>query len=420
MNHAQPVIMGQKGLGSPYAYRVRDGAGALIRGVMEADSQDEAARQLKTMGYFVVSLHRALPRLSLPDPRKWFERVGSDDLIAFTLQISDMVASGLTLLLGLEIIENQTGNKKLKAVVSDLRRTIEGGQPFSAALERYPQVFSGLYIPVVKAGEAGGKLDVVLKRLSQFLEVRQEFHRRLVSALTYPAFLLCACCIVGLLIVVWVVPSFVEIFTKAGIPLPLPTRILNTSAHVLRRGWYVAPVFLVLFITAFRWWMSKPRGRLGFSRFLLRIPQAGDLIRKVAVARFSGMLAVMISSGVPILESLQLVEVTLGNPVMEVALKSVRKAVAEGENISRPLKASGEFPLDVVQMVAVGEETGRLEEMLSKVTDIYTRAVDYSLKKFITFLEPAILIVMGGLVMMIMLSVFLPILNMVKLLRHGG
>jgi type IV pilus assembly protein PilC len=400
-----------------YAYKARDSAGKLVQGTMDSVSKEELIRKLRQMGYMTSGIREALPGLKIGSVLDAYKRIKSDDRIIFFVQLSNLINAGVPILGSLDILIRQTENRYLKDTLTQVARAVEAGDGFSESLQRFPKVFSKIFISTIRAGEASGKLDLVLSRLATYEEQQAELRQKVQAALFYPAILLSAGILTMLYIVTFVVPQFAEIFIKAGVHLPGPTQLLYHTGLALKRYWYLLPA------AAFAGWFllraigKTESGRLRLDRWKLRLPIFGSLYRKVAVARFSRTLGMLVSAGVPILTSLEIVKDVTSNEVLSRALDRVRSAVERGEKIHESLKLTQQFPLDAVQMIAVGEETGGLDEMLGKIAGFYDLAVAYHIKKMMALLEPLLLCVLGALVGLIMASLLLPIFDMIKVLR---
>ena len=345
-------------------------------------------------------------------------RINPQDLIVFNFQLANLLESGITLLISLRAIEAQTANKRLKNVLGELWRAVESGSSFSESLSRHPKVFSKLFVNMVKAGEESGKLNDVLKKFAAFSEAREELSQKIKGALFYPIILFIASIIVIVFIVTFIMPKFADLFLSAGLKLPLVTQILFSFGVIIKRFWYLIILgFGILSWLAVQYTQTKS-GKFHFDRLTLKIPVIGDLARKIYVSRLSRTLAVLLSSGVPVLRSLDITKEVIGNQVMAQVMANLKASVEQGERLSAPLKVSGEFPLDAVQMISAGEESGNLDGMLNKIADFYDTAVSYSLKKLTALIEPLLLAVMGAVVALIMASVLIPIFDMVKIIRH--
>jgi len=401
-----------------YNYRARDNTGKLVRGVIEALSQDEVAEKLQRMGYVPVIITEAFAGLKLTQLKWSFKRIKTEDIVMFNVQLANMLNSGLSIISSLETLQKQCENKKLNDIIGRVSRSVESGESFSQALAKHPRVFSDLLVSMVKAAEAGGNLGAVLDRYAEFAETQADLQRKIKEALYYPVILIVAATGVIVFIATVLIPKFVEIFNRAGISLPLPTIILFGMGTAIRQFWYLIILAGVLIVLGTRKYIRTKAGRFRFDRFRLKLPIIGPIVRKSCISRFARTLGTLIGSGVPILESLDIVADVVNNQVLSRVIKQMRQSVEKGERLAESLKVSQEFPPDTVQMIAVGEETGNLEKMLHKISDFYDRATGYSIKKLITSLEPILLVVMGVIVAFTMASMLLPMFNMVKLLKR--
>jgi type IV pilus assembly protein PilC len=352
--------------------------------------------------------------LDLDQFSEHFKRIKAQDIIMFSVQLANMIDAGLTLINSLQIIADQIENKKLKEVVEEVKRAVEGGSSFSEALAKHPKVFSGLYVDMVKAGETSGRLNTVLNRLAVYVEQQEDLRQQVKNALFYPMILVVVGLAVVVMIVSFVLPKFVEIFRKADVPLPLPTQILHSFGMGLIHFWYVYLLVGWLAVMAVNMYARTSKGGFQVDRLKLRLPVTGPLVRKLIISRFSRTLATLVDSGVPILQSLDVVRGVVANKIIGDVILKARNSVEQGERIEKELRKSGEFPPDMVQMIAVGEETGKLGPMLTKIAGFYDSAVGYSLKKLIALIEPAFIIVLGMLVGLIMASMLLPMFDMIK------
>lgn len=402
-----------------FTYRARDEAGKTVKGTLEAPSQEEVAARLHHMGYLVTRVEKGLSsEFTLESFGDWFQKVKTEDIVMFNFQLANMTGSGLPLLLSLKILKTQTESATFKRILERVAREVEGGMSFSEALTLHPRIFSKLFINMVKAGEATGHLDAVLNRYALYAEYQEDLRQKIQGALFYPSILVVAGVSVILFVVTFVVPQFMEIFAKAHVPLPLPTRILSVVGKGIKQYWFLLLFAAPALGAALKGIRQMEGGRLATDRFLLGIPVVGALLRKVSISRFARTLATLVESGVPILASLEIVEEVVGNRVIGQAIRQARMSVEGGEKLAEPLKKTSAFPQDAAQMIAVGEETGDLSGMLNKISDFYDRSVGYSVKKLTTLIEPVCLVVMGSVVAFIMASMLLPIFDMVKTIRH--
>ena len=397
-----------------YLYKARDGEGKAVTGAMESASAEKLAEKLRDLGYMPTQIKEALPNVDLDQFSQRFAKIKPEDIIMLNVQLANMIDAGLTLINSLNIICRQIENKKLREVVEEVKRAVEGGSTFSDALANHPKVFSKLFVDMVRAGETSGKLNVVLNRLALYVEQQEDLRQQVKNALFYPAILVIAGIAVVVLIVSFVMPKFVEVFNRAGVPLPLPTQIFYALGLALTNYWYLIIFVIWLSFMGVRMYACTEKGGYRFDRLKLDLPVIGPLVRKLIISRFSRTLATLVESGVPILHSLDIVREVVGNRIISDVVKNVRDSVEEGERIAKELKKSGEFPQDMVQMISVGEETGKLGHMLNKISGFYDNAVGYSLKRLIALIEPVFIIVLGVLVGFIMASMLLPMFDMIK------
>lgn len=401
-----------------YTYKARDAAGKQVCGAMEAPTKAELIDKFKKMGYMTTSVKEHAAGINANEILGRFKWISSDTMLMFYIQLSNMIGAGITILMSLATLEKQIENKTLRESVVDISHQIEGGSNLSFAFAAHPGIFPRLFTNMIKAGEASGNLDKVLMRYARFFEQQQDLKQKVQGALFYPMILLCAGVTVSLIIVTFVIPQFAEIYTKSGIALPIPTLIVYNAGMAIKHYWYLFAAFAAAIFIGIRFYFKTEKGTLLVDTLKLRMPVTGPLYRKVAVARFSRTLSTLLESGVPILEALDITGEVAENEILSRALASVRKYVEKGERMSEPMRVSGEFPPDVVQMVAIGEETGGIGSMLDKIADFYDMNVNYAVKKLTTLIEPLFLLVMGVMVGVIMASMLLPIFDMVKTLRR--
>lgn len=401
-----------------YIYKARDTMGKAVRGTMEATNKTELIDKLRKMGYMTTQISQERPGVNVESFFDKIKPVSTEHMLMFYVQFSNMINAGIPILTCLETLSDQIENKKLKDAVGSIARSVEGGEGLSKAFGAQSQVFPKLFANMVKAGEASGKLDIVSARFAEYFEHQEELRQKIRGALFYPMILLAAGVAVTLFIVTFVIPQFATIFTKTGITLPLPTLILFKVGISIKRFWYLGILAFIGCSFAAKFYVNTESGRLKFDRLKLKMPLIGSLHRRAAVASFSRTLGTLTASGVPILESLDITKTVVGNEILARVINNARNSVERGEKISDPLKVSGEFPPDAVQMIAVGEETGNIDVMLNKVADFYDMSVGYAIKRLTTLIEPLFLVVMGSLVGFIMLSILLPMFDMIKILRH--
>jgi len=347
-------------------------------------------------------------------------RVSTKALTSFTTQLSTLQDAGLPIVRSLKILEGQMERGPFKAVIGSVTEEVEGGSPLSEAMGRHPTVFDGLYTNMVKAGEAGGVLDVILSRLAGFMEKSERLKKRIKGAMIYPTVVFTVTMAILMLIMIFVVPKFEQVFKQMPQLGELPglTQALQAFSNFLTEQWYVVLGIIILFVVLWKLFKATEVGRRVIDRMKLRIPIVGPLVRKIIVARFSRTFGTLIASGVPILESLDICQHTAGNVVMEEALAGVQESISEGGTIAEPLGESGIFDDIVVNMIDVGEETGELDKMLIRVADNYDDEVDVAVGGLVSVIEPVLIVFMGGAVFLIVLGLFLPLLKLIQNLEN--
>jgi type IV pilus assembly protein PilC len=402
-----------------YVYRVRDKAGKLIEGSLEAENTALVADKLKSMGYVPIVIDKKSTggiRKELKIPG-FSDRVKLKDIQVFSRQFATMINSGLTLLRSLTILAEQTENKAFADIINQVRIDVERGASLSQALAKHPKVFSRLYIAMVRAGETGGVLDSVLLQLASTIEKQVELRGKIKSAMTYPVAVLGLVMLILTAMLVFVVPMFKKLYASLGGTLPVPTRILLLVSSGFVKFFPLVILAQVGAIIAFKKWIQTEGGRASWDSLKLRVPIFGQLVHKTSLARFSRTFSVLLRSGVPILESLEITSETVGNVVVSRAIKDVQAGVKGGESISRPLEEHKVFPPMVVQMMAVGEETGALDELLDKIAMFYEQEVDATVSALTSLLEPLLIVVLGGCVGGMVVSLYMPMFNIIKLVK---
>jgi type IV pilus assembly protein PilC len=404
-----------------FAYKALDAKGASMSGQVDGTSKAEVAATLRNKGLTVVDLNEVKKGLASIDLFAGMQRVKSKDLTVFSRQFATMINSGLSMLRALSVLEEQTENKKLAEVIASVRADVEAGISLSDALEKHPKVFSRLYVSMVRAGEIGGILDEVLNRLAAQLEKDDSIKRAVKSAMVYPIMIGCFAIIVLIGMVLFLIPIFAGMYKQMGnAKLPMLTRIMVGVSNVMK-SWRGAIVLAVIIgvVIAVRKVKATPQGTMAWDRFKLNIPMGiGEIMRKMAVARFSRTLGTLISSGVPILQALEITGKAAGNALIEKVMMDVQTNVKEGQTISEPLQGVSVFPEMVVQMIAVGEETGSLDQMLQKVADFYEDEVNAAVKSLTSILEPIMMLGVGALVGTVVISMYLPIFNMMNVVKQ--
>ncbi len=400
-----------------FTYRGTNRAGATVTGEQLAPSKGELVNMLRRQQINVTKMSEKGKEFNLPT---FGGGVDSKELAVFTRQFSVMIDAGLPLVQCLEILAGQQENKVFQKVLTGTRAAVEGGSTLSAAMRQYEKVFDALYVNLVEAGETGGILDTILQRLSAYIEKNVKLKRAVKSAMVYPVAVISVAAGVIALLLWKVVPIFATLFAGLGVALPLPTRIVIGMSN------FIGSIFGLLFLVAIvgtiiglKVWYGTPAGRMAIDRTLLKLPVIGILLRKIAVARFTRTLGTLISSGVPILEGLDITARTAGNAVVEKALMDVRKALEAGRNLADPLRDSNVFPGMVTQMIGVGEQTGAMDAMLQKIADFYEDEVDAAVKDLLAAMEPMMIVFLGVVVGGIVISMYLPLFSLIGQLSQA-
>jgi type IV pilus assembly protein PilC len=400
-----------------FTYRGVNKTGATVTGERTAATKAEATASLKREQINISKLSEKGKEFNIPT---FGGGVDSKELAIFTRQFSVMIDAGLPLVQCLEILAGQQENKTFQKILNGVRASVEGGATLSASMKQYEKVFDPLYYNMVEAGETGGILDTILQRLSSYIEKNVKLKRAVKSAMIYPIAVLGIAGGVIILLLWKVVPIFTTLFNGLGVDLPLPTRIVIMLSNFVGSIYgLVILAFFVGIIFALKFWYGTPQGRYAMDAVVLKLPMIGMLMRKIAVARFTRTLGTLISSGVPILEGLDITARTSGNAVVERAITATRKAVEAGRSLVDPLKETGVFPGMVTQMIGVGEQTGAMDAMLQKIADFYEDEVDAAVKDLLTAMEPIMIVVLGVVVGGIVISMYLPLFSLIgKLAGH--
>ena len=391
-----------------FAWEGRTTDGKTVRGELDAANEAVVRYRLRRQHISPVKVGKKAKSLNIP----FLSRTSEKDIAVFTRQLATMINAGMPIVQALDILSKQQKNKLFKNILNQIKLDVEGGSNLAEALKKHPKVFDELFVNMVIAGETGGFLDQVLNRITSYKEKALALKKKVKGAMVYPAITLAVALIVLTIILVYVIPAFQEIFSDFGAALPAPTQFVIDLSSFTRR--YIIYIFLGLvgFILFIRLIYRTEKGQYSLDRLLLKSPLLGGLLRKVAIARFSRTLSTMLQSGVPILQSLEIVAKTAGNKVIEGVLLDARKRVGQGEALAVSLSDSKVFPPLVVQMTAVGEQTGELEGMLAKVADFYEEEVDAAVDALTSMLEPAMMIFLGGLIGGLVISLYLPIFKM--------
>lgn len=399
-----------------FAYVVKDKSGRTHTGSLETASKQTLIEQLWKQEFVVLSIEERRGRpsgLKLAGPS-----VKTEHLVIFSRQLATMVASGIPILGGIEVLRDQIDETGFKQILGRLRDDIEAGASFSEALGKHPRVFSEFFVNMAKAGESSGRLDEILDRVATHLEKSHALTKKIQSSLFYPALVSALAMMITIFLLVFVVPKFKEIFTSLGGQLPGPTQLLINISEGMRRYFVLEVAACIALWVGVKMFINTPVGRDRFDRFKLKMPLLGKLMQKVAIARFSRTLATLVRAGVPILKALEIVAKTAGNKVIERAVMTARASITEGQNIATPLSQSKVFPPMVTRMISVGEKTGELEKMLSKVADFYETEVDAAVGGLTSMIEPLVIAFLGVGIGAIVIALFLPVFKISQLVTQ--
>jgi type IV pilus assembly protein PilC len=394
-----------------YVWVAETKRGRKLKGEIDAANETIALGQLKKRNFTIKKLK--------PKPKDIFQnisflqpKVKNKDIVVFTRQFSTMIDAGLPLVQGLTILSEQSENPTFKAILKEITKDVEGGSTLAEAMKKHPKVFDALFVNLVAAGEVGGILDTILRRLAVFIEKAEKLKKQIKGALTYPIVVICVAILVIAVILIFVIPVFEDMFASFGSALPAPTQIVVNLSRFMKGNFHWVLIGLGLLAYGFKRYRDSKSGRKQTDAFFLKLPVFGDLLKKTAVARFTRTLGTMISSGVPILDALEIVAKTAGNVVIEEIIYEVRGSIAEGQTIAEPLSENDVFPGMVIQMIAVGEATGALDSMLEKIADFYDEEVDAAVAALTSMLEPLLMLFLGGSIGGLVVAMYLPIFQM--------
>jgi len=404
-----------------YAYKVRDKAGKVHSGTLDADNTALVANRLRQMGYVPIAIDKkgasvkreiAIPGIT--------NRVKLKDIAVFSRQFATMINSGLTLLRALSILVVQTESKYFSSVIDALRSDIQSGSSLSQAMGRHPKQFNRLYVAMVRAGETGGNLDITLNELATTIEKQVELRGKIRSALAYPGMVMAMVLCILTAMLVFIVPIFKKMYDSLQGTLPLPTRILVGVSNIFVHAFPFVILAVIGAVFGYRRWVRTAAGRQTRDRLFLRVPVFGGLVRKTAMTRFASTLATLLSSGVPVLESLEITSETVGNVVVANGVQAIAEGARKGDTMTRPLEDHPVFPPMVTQMMAVGEETGALDTLLRKVATFYEQEVERTVDALTSLLEPLLIVVLGGAVGSMVISLYLPMFDIIKLVGNNN
>jgi len=395
-----------------FAWEGKNRGGGAVSGEMEAPSEAFVLAQLRREQIQPLKIRKKTGDLEIRLPWKAEKKVGGKEMAIFTRQFATMIDAGLPLVQCLDILGLQQENPTFKKVILKIKEDVESGSTFADALSKHPKVFDSLFVNLVAAGEVGGMLDTILSRLADYIEKAMKLAKKIKGAMVYPSTILAVAVVVTVVLLVYVIPIFAKMFSDFGQALPGPTQFVLALSDFTRKYFLLVIVFIFLLVMAFRWYYRQETGRRNVDRLLLRLPVVGSLLQRIAVARFSRTLGTMVSSGVPILESMDIVAKTAGNKIIEEAILKARVSISEGKTIAEPLTDSKVFPPMVTQMVAVGEATGALDAMLNKIADFYDDEVDSAVEAMTALLEPMLMVFLGVVIGGLVIAMYLPVFKL--------
>lgn len=403
-----------------FTYTVRDASGQTRTGTSEAENAEVLRRRLQEQGFTVADITQTAAGARRKPGGGW-GRVKLADLSVFCRQFSTMIDAGVSLVRALDVLGEQTQNPKLRRIIMDIQQEVESGQTLSKAMSKYPKTFSNLFIGLVRAGEVGGVLEEALQRLSAFLEKDMELRRKVKAAMTYPVIVVVVAIGIVVGLTTFIVPKFIELFRDLGVKeLPAMTQLLVDFSDFLKTRWWMGLIIIVVSYLAIKYFGTTRVGRRVIDRVKLKVPVFGKLHHKIALARFSRTLGTLLVSGVPILQALETVAGTVGNGIIAEAVMQARARIREGDRINDPLEKSRMFPPMVVHMISIGEESGALDSMLTKIAEFYEQEVDATIQSLTAAIEPVLIVILGFCVGFIVIAMFMPLIQVIQNLTSGA
>lgn len=401
-----------------FKYSARDSFAKSVTGVIVAGNKDEAAKKLQEMGYFPLTITEVY-EFAAGEILKKFKRVKLEEVNTFTRQLYSLQKAGIPLLGCLETISLQTTNRYFKIVIEEIAQDIRGGLSFSESLKKYSRIFDSVYISMIKSAESSGMMVDILERLTGLIEQQIDTRSRIKAATRYPMIAFFVLCLGFLILVTFVIPRFASVYSQFNAALPLPTRILIAINIALQKFWYLFLLGIIGAIFTFSRFINSKTGRPVWDNFKLKVPVFGSLVSMLVMSRFTRVTAILMKSGVPTLEILDLVAAASGNTIIGRAIMNIKESVKQGRGISGPMKVSGLFPPIVVQMVYAGEQSGKVDELLLSAADYYDRESGYMIKNLTTYIEPIMIFVLAGMVLVMALGIFMPMWNLIKVFKQG-
>ncbi|HMB70701.1 MAG TPA: type II secretion system F family protein [bacterium] len=397
-----------------YQWKGRTVGGETVSGELTVKSRNDLLAQLRKKKIIVTSVRQKPKEVNIKLP--FLDGISTKDQAVFTRQFATMINAGLPLVQCLDILSRQLEKQNFRDITKKVMSDIEGGATLTESMAKHPKCWDELYVNMVNAGETGGILDTILLRLAEYIEKIEKLKRKIQGAMMYPAVVLIVCIIATLFMLMFIIPTFARMFADFGAELPLPTKIVLMMSNFIRAWWWAGLGGVILGIFGFTKYYKTNKGKHVVDGLMLKFPVLGDVLRKGSVSRFTRTLGTLVSSGVPILDGLEITAKTAGNVIVKDAVMMARASIREGDTIANPLRQSGVFPPMVVQMITVGEETGALDEMLTKIADFYDDEVDTAVEALTSIIEPVMIVVMGGIVGAMVVAMYLPIFRMVNVI----
>lgn len=401
-----------------FEFKGIDKNGKDIKGIRNSDTESQLKSLLSNEGVFVTSIKSVKQKNNARKSSMFQKKVTSEDLSIMTKQLSVLIRSGITLVESLTALIDQTEDENFKMVLSQVKQEVNEGTAFADALRKHPKIFSNLYVSMIQAGESSGTLDIVLDRLSEFTVKQAKLKRKVISSLAYPVIMVFISVLVVGALFIFVIPKITALFIKMKATLPPITKFLIAISSFMASYWLLLVIFSVILVFFFKKWVATTNGRKKFDEYKLNMPIFGSIIRMNAVARFSTTLATLLKNGVPLLSAFKIVKNVVDNTVIQEAIEEASSAIKEGESIAKPLKKSGYFPAIVTHMIAIGEKSGQLEEMLENIGESYESQVENKLSALTTILEPIIIVMLGGVVLVVVMAIMVPLMKMNQLVKR--
>jgi type II secretory pathway component PulF len=402
-----------------FKYKIRDKHGRPSSGIIEGESKESVASHFRGMGYTPILIEPEGSGIKGFNPFEgFFNRVSLEELIVFTRQLMTLQAAGVPILTSLNSISEQVNNPYFKGVIKKISSDIEKGRGLSEAVSKYPHIFSDIYIHMVRAGETAGIMDNVLDRLAGLMEHEQDMRMKIKQATRYPMLVMIVIAIAFPLAIMFIIPKFSALFARFNTELPLPTRLLLGTHFILSHYWVLVILLIVILFIGVRQYINTKSGRYMWDSMKLRMPVFGELFLKISMSRFSRMTALLSASGIPIINALEIIRDFVGNRVISDSVDNIIGGIGEGKGIAEPMKASGLFPGIVIQMVKIGEETGKVSDLLLKVSDYYDSQVDYTVKNLTILIEPVLIFILGIMVLIMALAIFMPMWDLISVFKH--